>query len=173
MLETREDFEESETLQREALKLSEVVNGRLHIDTVNCMAYLAEVLHSMRRSEEASELATEAARIKIMMLGPEHRTVLTAKSDLAFYLGDAGRVEEAIGMYREVVTLKETVLGPDHPETLITAKKSCHSARRRGEAQGSTGCPWLHSERIPSQPESICATCDWDGAGSPGNEGEV
>ncbi|KAL1857530.1 hypothetical protein Daus18300_010288 [Diaporthe australafricana] len=122
LLETREEFEESETLQREATKLSEEVNGLLHVDTFNCMEKLASVLHSMNRFEEALEVEMEVTRIGTSIVGPEHRQILATRSNLAMYLGDAGRVEEAIDMNRDVMRLKETVLGPDHPETLVSAR---------------------------------------------------
>lgn len=117
-----EEYEEAETLQREALKLSAEVNGPRHSETINCMGNLANLLEEMGSFEEALELAAEEINIRIESLGAESRVVLVRKDTLALCLGRLGRMDECLTMYREIMTLKGKVFGLGHPETLHTAK---------------------------------------------------
>lgn len=115
-------FEESETMQREALKLSQEVQGHQHPRTVECMESLAEVLMNMGRFGEAAEIWRSTTNINSEYCGPAHRATLTSKHNLAFCLLEAGRPDEAIPLSREIMTLGEKNLGPDHHLTLLTTK---------------------------------------------------
>lgn len=115
-------FKDSETMQREALRLSEEVNGLAANQTANCMRGLSSVLRRTGRFEEALELQMQSTKIREEILGREHREILAEKSDLALCFANMGRLDEANVLGREVMELKEKVLGTDHQETLVTAR---------------------------------------------------
>ena len=115
-------FEESETLQREAIARSIRVLGPEHHDTLNCMAHLSDVLENRDKKYEAVQLRRRVYELKSRNLGSEHPDVLIAGHGLAFALieSDGTRVE-GLTLMRHIYLLKKKVSGIDHPETLITA----------------------------------------------------
>jgi tetratricopeptide (TPR) repeat protein len=126
------DLQDSEAMQREAVRLSKEVNGSTSIDTVTYMGSLAHVLTLMKRFDEALQVSMESMRIRTKIHGPEHRTVLIAKSNLAVYLANVGRCDEAITLGKEVLMLNEKVLGGDHPQTLKKARNLAGFLRHQG-----------------------------------------
>lgn len=132
LLQFQEELEESETMQRQAWKLSEEVNEHRHL-TLKYMSRLAQVLYERGKFEEAVSVAMDSLTMRTEMLGPEHQTVIVGKSDLALYLGGAGRVDEAIEMNRDALTLCGRFYGPDHPNTLTFSIQPCLSSHQGRE----------------------------------------
>jgi hypothetical protein len=117
-----EDYATSEAMLREALTRSERVNGRKHNTTLNCMAYLADVLRYQHKTEEAVKLRQDTYDAKMELLGNRHPDTLIHQGILALLLSESDETsEEAISLWRLNLRDLTEVRGPNHRETLITA----------------------------------------------------
>ncbi|KAG8161939.1 hypothetical protein KVR01_007704 [Diaporthe batatas] len=131
-------FDESEIMQRQALKISEEVLGHADDQTLACMEKLARTLEATGRFEEAVEIRKDCINTDTELVGQAHRWVMNGKHNLAICLEKAGRLDEAISLNREIMTLREAVLGRDHFETLSTARNlayALYAGRRYEEAR--------------------------------------
>ncbi|KAK4443369.1 short-chain dehydrogenase [Podospora aff. communis PSN243] len=121
---TAERYDESESLQREAVARSTRVRGRHDLETLNCVSQLSVVLvgqgSDKKKIAEGIALQRELCEQKVKRLGDRHPDVLIDQHNLATMLElDRRNREEVLVLRRNTVLAMENVLGIDHCDTLV------------------------------------------------------
>lgn len=111
-------YDEAEQYFRKALSNREKYLGRDHVETLNVLHYLGNVLSGMGKIDEAEEVYWEVAAGRELALGPDHPNTLCTINNLAVLLKKHGKLHECADMYQRTLMSRERVLGPNHPLTL-------------------------------------------------------
>jgi tetratricopeptide (TPR) repeat protein len=112
------NYEEAEQKYRQMIKLSKIVFGTEHQNTIESMGLLAGILNMRGKSTESGEMYQQLLPLSKGVLGAEHLTTLRCINNFANTLADQGRYVEAEEIYREALQLMEDVFGTEHPSTL-------------------------------------------------------
>jgi serine/threonine protein kinase/tetratricopeptide (TPR) repeat protein len=110
------DYEEAETLLREALEVlgrRDEDNGRTR---VRALTGLASVLVQEAKYSEAEQLLREALGAAREVYGEDNPYTVVAGGNLASALYWQGRHEEAELVWRELLARKVEMFGPEHPD---------------------------------------------------------
>ncbi|KAH7228871.1 hypothetical protein BKA60DRAFT_441377 [Fusarium oxysporum] len=100
-------YEGAAKLYRETLEARERALGKEHLDTLDSMNNLANVLDDMGEYKEAEKMHREALELKEKVLGKEHPDTLSSMNNLATVLNNMGKYEEAETMYRKTGMYEE------------------------------------------------------------------
>ncbi|KAK2044847.1 kinesin light chain [Colletotrichum somersetense] len=125
-------YNETEQLNRQALKLKKKVLGLENPETLASMNNLAVVLKSQGKHYEAEQMYRQTVKLKEKVLIPENLETLASMDNLAVILRRQGKYDEAEQIHQQVLELFEKVLGAENPSTLI----SMHNLAVVLESQG-------------------------------------
>ncbi len=128
------NFEEAESLNREALRIRETLEGKGALGTVPAMNNLAGLLWCIGDLGAAESLYRGGLDIRLRHLGGEALDTARSKANLGGLLYYRGRLDEAAPLAREAVAVFEREAGPAHPDTL-------EALLFLGEIERSTGKP--------------------------------
>ncbi|MCB9898189.1 MAG: tetratricopeptide repeat protein [Planctomycetes bacterium] len=123
----------AETMLRDVLATRTARLGPEHVDTLEAVERLAELLAATGRAAEAEPLYARRVEALTALLGPEHPQTLYARGRLALLLTDTGRGAEALTELDALVASSRRVLGEDHPRTaslLCTRSVAAYAAGR-------------------------------------------
>ena len=112
--------EESERLDRQALRIWEEQLGAEHPLVAHALHGLALLSARQRRESQAEALFQRALHIREQQLGETHPETAHVLHDFAGFQHVQGRTQEAAIMYQRALTTREHVLGSDHQLTLDT-----------------------------------------------------
>ncbi|KAL3294287.1 kinesin light chain [Colletotrichum asianum] len=82
-LESQNNYEEAERLQRRVFEVREIIQGLENSDTLDCLRNVAECLSKQGKHEEAERLSQQAVEAWKRMFGPEHHFTINAMKDLS------------------------------------------------------------------------------------------
>lgn len=111
-------YKEAEELDILVLEAKKKEVGLEHMETVECMSYLASAYADQGRWAEAEELDRQVVELRKKLLGPEHPDTLTSISVLAKTYMHLGRSSEAETLAADVLEKTKNRLGPNHLDTL-------------------------------------------------------
>jgi tetratricopeptide (TPR) repeat protein len=109
------NFEESDTLDREALAITERRVGENHPVVAPLLNGIAVNLVRHDREAEALPYHERALRIRREALGDDHPFVAQSHGNMAWALAGVDRLEEAEFHFREALSIREQTLGAEHP----------------------------------------------------------
>ncbi|CUS08952.1 unnamed protein product, partial [Tuber aestivum] len=118
VLQRQGKYDESETLNRRALKGHEKALGPDHPDTLKSLSNLAWVLQQQGKYDESGTMHRRVLEGRERLLGPDHPNTLGSLNNLAIMLEYQGNYGESETMHRRALEGRERVLGPDHPYSL-------------------------------------------------------
>lgn len=108
------NFDEAESLAREALRIREQELGPKHPEVAIGLNNLAQILPATNEWEEAESLYTRALAIDEAHYGPEHRNVAIRLSKLAGILFYTNHLDEAESLMRRALAINEATYGPEN-----------------------------------------------------------
>ncbi|KAL1985939.1 hypothetical protein VTN96DRAFT_7204 [Rasamsonia emersonii] len=111
-------YKEAEELDIQVLEAKKKEVGLEHMETVECMSYLASTYADQGRWAEAEELDRQVVELRKKLLGPEHPDTLTSISVLAKTYMHLGRLGEAETLAADVLEKTKNRLGSSHLDTL-------------------------------------------------------
>jgi len=114
----KNEYAESETLQREALAMRRRLYGELHPEVALGLSNLAANLGSQGRFDDAIEFNKQSIDQHRKLFGERHPRTAQAMASYAKNLDRSGRPAEAIAMRRLVVEINIESVGAGHRETL-------------------------------------------------------
>jgi tetratricopeptide (TPR) repeat protein len=150
-------YEQAEEMDRQVLRLKEVVLGKEHPDTLKSMGNLALVLSHQGKYEQAEEMDRQVLRLKKVVLGKEHPDTLKSMGNLALVLSHQGkehpdtlmsiyhlayllstrkRFSEADPLYQRALDGYGKSLAPDHPTVQACRKHYSHMLKEMQEDIG-------------------------------------
>ncbi|KAL1965117.1 hypothetical protein VTN77DRAFT_6030 [Rasamsonia byssochlamydoides] len=126
-------YKEAEELDILVLEAKKKEVGLEHMETVECMSYLASTYEEQGRWAEAEELDRQVVELRKKLLGPEHLDTLTSISALAKTYMYLGRLDEAETLATDVLEKRKNKLGPSHLDTLtaMTVLASIYTDQER------------------------------------------
>ncbi|KIW09818.1 hypothetical protein PV08_11919 [Exophiala spinifera] len=117
VLQSRGNYEDTETMHRQALAGREKELGENHPDTLTSVNNLAVVLQDQGKYEEAEEMYRRALTGYEEELGVDHPDTFSSVHNLAYLLHARQYFQQAMDLYQCAVAGFNRVLGPDHPTT--------------------------------------------------------
>ncbi len=112
----RGEYEEAESLHRQALALKEKALGGTHPDYGTSLHELANVLSRQGKYGEAEDLFRQALAILEKALGVANPSLYQTLSNLAVVLGEQGKGQEGEPFLRRALSIALEARGPAHPE---------------------------------------------------------
>lgn len=113
-------YKEAEELDILVLEAKKKEVGLEHMETVECMSYLASTYEEQGRWAEAEELDRQVVELRKKLLGPEHPDTWTSMACLAKTYNYLGRLDEAETLAADVLEKRKRKLGPSHLDTLTS-----------------------------------------------------
>ena len=144
MLKFEGRMEEAEAEARAVYDLSSKVLGKIHMQSVTCLAVIAGCIYTnAERLDECISIFEEVIRQVSKSLGRHHPYTLEAKRRLAAKLIErAGLTEQTLQLYKDVVWGRVHMLGPQHSFT--------QGAKDDYEAQLQQMGFWTERNGLPS-----------------------
>ncbi|KAK5070020.1 hypothetical protein LTR64_001854 [Lithohypha guttulata] len=161
MLKFEGEFAASEAEAREVHKISCRVLGKIHMQSVTCLAVIAGCIwFNDERIDECIAIFTELIHQASQSVGRHHPYTLEAKRRLATKLEKkSGQSVETLRLYKDVVLGRAHMLGPTHTYTI--------GAREAYEEQLQQMNLWNDPSGLPSKQQ--CEVQDVFSPNSPGS----
>ena len=131
------EFEEAESILREALDLSRRLFGENHYNVGSCLNELAIIHKTIGDAKTAEAFYREALDVTRATVGPDSQEYCATLNNLAILIAGRGETAEAEQMMRTVLETRRRVLGDDHPDvaySLAGLATLLHGMRRFDEA---------------------------------------
>ena len=139
VLSNQRRFAEAEQLYREALKLHELLRGRLHPNVFITRGELAGTVKDQDRLNEAEQMYLDLLKDRSEVLGDRHPTTIITLNNLAIVAARQGNLQRADSMYRDALRISEEILGVYHPSTVnIIHNLACCNFDRKDYRQAVT-----------------------------------
>ena len=129
------DYQQAETLLRQALRARQEHYGAQHPDTARSAVDLADNLTKQGDYEEAETLLSEALETLVDRLGKEHPASLEAFSLLGHVFLETGRPSAARDLFVQVSEPTAALFGDTHPRSLKVASNLAISELVLGHRQ--------------------------------------
>ncbi|KIL87216.1 hypothetical protein FAVG1_09773 [Fusarium avenaceum] len=130
-----EQFQEAEELTREAIKMSEILVGKEHPNTLCTTGSLARILHQSGQLLLAEELSRKLVKVKERILGRENPETLKSAKTLAATLCGLGRFLEAEEIYRDNLQIYQRLYAEEEDGILSTSIELGSCLRLAGKHQ--------------------------------------
>jgi eukaryotic-like serine/threonine-protein kinase len=115
-----DEFEEAETVLRDATARLERLGRGDSISAANALNNLATTVSARGRADEALALLQRVVDIRQRRQGSEHKLTLVARGNLASAYKSLGKAEQARDIWADLLPTMRRVLGPTDPRTLVT-----------------------------------------------------
>ena len=114
------DYSRALLYLKEAVRVSETVNGTEHPNTATSYNNIAVTYYYLGDYDKALGLLKKALDIKEKVLGSEHPDTATTYNNIATLYQDMGDLPMALEYHEKALVIKEKVLGIEHTDTAVT-----------------------------------------------------
>ena len=108
------DYQQAESLYREALSEAEEQYGQLHPAVTQAMTGLADSLYALEKTAAAEQLYRQALDLDLKMHGEKHADTARSLNALGSFFYFEGRYREAEPLMRRALAVREGVFGERH-----------------------------------------------------------
>lgn len=117
-LEELGEYTEAESLGRQALLLSEKLNGPVHALTASTILNLANILIQKGEYEEGKEMIQRSIEAQTAIFGVSHPITCDSLLALSAVLSSQGEWDEAYHVAKKALGSQVRILGASHPDVL-------------------------------------------------------
>ncbi len=111
-----ENFEEAETLLKEAHDIYQEKYGDAHEQTQDILYDIAGVLHHLEKHEESETILRRVLEASKQRGGVNTFDTAAIMTMLAHVTYQLEKFDESLELYEEVVKIRKKLYGPDHPQ---------------------------------------------------------
>jgi eukaryotic-like serine/threonine-protein kinase len=126
-------YDAAKPLQERALETRRRVLGGEHLDTLNSISQMGNLLKEQGKLSEAMPYYREALETSRRVLGEDHLNTLDTISNMGVLLSEQGKSNEALPFYRESLEKYRRLLGEEAPGTMIAIQEMGNVLRDQGK----------------------------------------